>query len=93
METHFVRVRPKTGVALNGPLESLVLDHVPAGRLSVMADIQERVSAYFSRHPDEAKTYSNRSPKDVRGSVSALAERGFLKEINGVRLERWLGTF
>lgn len=86
MQNHFARLKAGRHQKLQTPLEGVVYGQVPEDRLVVINDILEGVRGYFAAHPQEGK-YDQKAT--VRAVVN-LAERGFLKEVYGGRIERLL---
>jgi hypothetical protein len=89
MQTHYVRRAVRHNVRFATPLESLVYSRVPSDRLVTRPDVLDDLRGHLARHPDEGPF----DAREAEGAVATLAERGFLKEVHGVRLERWLETF
>lgn len=87
METHFVSRKQRFHTRLNSVLEGVVYNKTPSDRLVLKDDIVAAAVRHFGDHPEDGP---GPTPREVCGTVDSLAERGFLLEVNGVRLERWL---
>jgi hypothetical protein len=88
METHFVRRPRKFQDKLENALEGVVYQQTPLDKLVIRTKLAADTLAYYDRHPEDGRF----TLKDIDAAINGLAKRGFLLEINGVRLERWLET-
>jgi Tat protein secretion system quality control protein TatD with DNase activity len=86
MKTHYVRLRRPPRSELDSPAESIVLAAVPLDRLVTVTDVFDVVAAAFRK-----EAINPPSQQGVANMLAKLAEREFVKEVVGVRLEAMLG--
>lgn len=92
MLTHYVRRLKPPNKPLGGPLQSLLLQIVPADKLVVQDEVLRSFHDYCTVKSSEVRGLP-RNKQDVCGALNTLVEQGFVREVNGTRLSRWLDTF
>lgn len=95
--THYARQRPKpfhdwdVGTKLS-PVESLLYKVAPTDILFTQGALVEAYLNELKVKPQEYKGFPKKS-NDLLDNIKRLAEKGYFKEIHGIRLARWLETF
>lgn len=93
LQTHYVKTRPRSSEkSLNDVLSSLVYSVIPGDILLTKQSILDKVYTYYNQHPDECRGLTKRNT-DISRAVENLTKNGFLKELHGIRISRWLDTF
>ena len=92
MQNHYWKMRPKQEKSLNDVFGSLVYSLLPSDTLLTKPKIVETVFKYFNDHPEESRGMTQRV-YDINRAIDNLAKNSYLKEINSVRLQRWLESF
>jgi hypothetical protein len=87
MDTHYVRQRTPFHSKLQSPLESLVYHATPEKRLVVFEQILDASKEAALKAGEPVPSH-----KAVAGILASLTERGFIKELYGVKLERLLAS-
>jgi hypothetical protein len=97
MLTHYAKQRPKpfhdwdAGTKLSAA-ESLLYSVAPSDVLFTQEVLLTSYLNAVKSKPEEYKGFPKKSV-DLQDNIKRLAEKGYFKEINGVRLARWLETF
>src|ERR1700750_3262117 len=95
--THYVRQRPKkshewdTGAKLSST-ESLLYDLAPRDVLFTQGSLVEVYLQELNMKPTEYRGFPKKSA-ELFDVINSLVSKEYFKEINGVRLARWLDTF
>ncbi len=85
METHYIRCKLPFNQKLSSPIETIIYNAVPAKRLVTIEEIYERSKAEAAKNGERFP-----SRKSFTTLVGSMADRGFIKEFYGMRLERIL---
>lgn len=84
LKTHYVRLRAPFHRRLASPLEGLVYQAVPDDRLVTFEDVWGAVRGACPKNGTARPV----SRKALEGVLAGLAERGFVCELHGVKLNR-----
>jgi hypothetical protein len=89
MKTHYARRpgKPLMGDRLTSPVESVIVTALPTDRLVTMDELFPRLQQDCRR-----EGVSCPNPSGVTNLLEDLAKRGFVYEVYGVRLDRFLST-
>lgn len=95
--THYARQRPKqfhewdAGVKLSA-VESLLYDVAPRDILFTQGSLVDVYLQELRMKPAEYKGFPKKSA-ELFDVINSIVQKGYFKEVNGVRLARWLDTF
>jgi hypothetical protein len=93
MQNHICRLQPPRNAKLSGPMESLIYSLCPEDELITTDKL---INIYIDKltklSKGEMRNYSNRH-EDINNALDSLAKAGFIKEINGIRLIRFIQSF
>ena len=90
---HYYRCKPPKNTLLSGEMESIVVQLCPQDFLVGRVALVDKVRDYLIAHPGEAESLQRRPEGVLRNSIEgvlqSLVERGFIKELEGIALERF----
>lgn len=96
-QTHYAKIRPKKryeddrGEMLT-QLESVLYSVAPNDTLFTKDVLIHKYVREQKKHPGEYKEYT-KAYKELDSIVNDLVQKGYLKEIHGSRLDRFVHTF
>ncbi len=85
METHYVRVKLPVSKKLETTIEALIYQAVPGDRLITLEDVYERTRAAAQKADERVP-----SRKSFKLLLESMVNRGLIKELYGLRLQRML---
>lgn len=90
MKTHYAKRTGKLGQKFETSIESIIYQIIPDDSLLTKSDIQEKISLYIKQKPLE---FSGRvGLKEIDSCILNLCQKGYLKEIFGIKLEKFIKT-
>ena len=93
LQNHYLKTRPKNNTEIKTPLQSIIYSVIDDSLLKTKPQIIEDILNYLCLKPEEKENIGHLSKKNIEGSIDILTQNGFLKEINGVRLLRFIDSF
>lgn len=90
MKTHYAKVDPKPGQKFETQIESVLYHIIPNDCLLTKNEIEDKLFVYIKNKPEEIN--KRLSFKEIDFCISNLCHKGYLKEIFGIKLEKFIKT-
>lgn len=90
MKTHYAKRNGKPGQRFETSIESIVYQIFPDDCLLTKNEIQEKIALYIKQKPFEVN--GRVGSKEIDSCIVNLCQKGYLKEIFGVKLEKFIKT-
>jgi hypothetical protein len=90
MKTHYAKRNGRTGQKFDTSIESILYQILPDDCLLTKNEIQEKLNLYFKQKPSES--IGRFGSKELDSCIFNLCQKGYLKEIFGIKLEKFIKT-
>lgn len=90
MKTHYAKVDPKPEQKFETQIESVLYHIIPNDCLLTKNEIEDKLFVYIKNKPEEIN--KRLSFKEIDSCISNLCHKGYLKEIFGIKLEKFIKT-